>query len=357
MLQHEPLYSYESSVRKRTSHGGEGEEKTDSQVTRTSIQETLKLSHINSNHLYDTKNPEDIQSIKIRHNEWLAVQRLLQPKTIGELHNIYTAWYKINPVDIELIDITLALATDRRIPGDPVWGNIVGPAGFWKTGLCRSISGLPEVYPLDVLTDKSLISGLVEKNKETGEREPVAGILKELNGKVLVIKDFTAVLSLRDYKRQAVLSQLRNAYDGYYDSAFGTLKEPIRVEVEFGFIAAVTPIINNYIKTLVTMGPRCLMVRIHDPPRRESARAARENLGKEETMRYQVKEAVSNYVKSLDFSKKIEVSSRIGDSIDALADYTALMRTHVMAKYYGGKMIDHNIPSPEAPTRLSKQLG
>ena len=124
-------------------------------------------------------------------------------ETIEDLREVYTKWYKIADEDMELIDITIAAAIDRRIPGDPIWLYIVGPSGFMKTELCRSLGLLPEVYTLDSLTSKALISGLVDK-----ERKPVAGLLKKINNKVLVLKDFTAILSMRSDQRQQVLAQL-----------------------------------------------------------------------------------------------------------------------------------------------------
>jgi len=220
-----------------------------------------------------------------------------------------------------------------------------------KTELCRSLELLPDVYTLDTLTPKALISGLVDK-----ERKPVAGILKKIHNRILVIKDFTAVLSMRSDQRQQVLAQLRNAYDGKLEMGFGTLEDKITENAVFGLIAAMTPVIDNHTKTLVTMGPRCIFTRIHDPPRRQAAEAARKNLGRETEMRDEIKKAVLEFVMTRDYSKKIEISEKRCKMIDALADYTAIGRTHVITKYYGGKIVNLSTPSPEAPTRLAKQL-
>ena len=272
-------------------------------------------------------------------------------ETIEDLREVFTKWYKISDEDMELIDITMAAAIDRRIPGDPIWLYIVGPSGFMKTELCRSLGLLPEVYTLDSLTSKALISGLVDK-----ERKPVAGLLKKINNKVLVLKDFTAILSMRTDQRKQVLAQLRNAYDGNLEAGYGTLPEKISQQSNFGLIAAVTPILDSHTITLVTLGPRCIIVRIHNPPRRDAAKAARSNLGKETEMREEVSKAVLSFVESRDYDRKIRISDERGTMIDALADYAAIGRTHVMTKSYGGKIREMTNPSIEAPTRLSKQL-
>jgi len=268
----------------------------------------------------------------------------------------FNKYFEISDEDQEVIDIFLAVLGSNRLKGDPVWLYIVGPSGYLKTTLCRSSKKVSDVYFLDTLTDKTLVSGLTKKDEKTKKDVPKAGILQHLDGKVLVIKDLSALLSMKDYKRDSVLSQLRNAYDGYYDAAFGTLPEPIRLKAEFGFIGAVTPIIDRHTKAMVTLGPRCLIVRTKNPPRQESAKMARKNKRVTQEIRERIQDLVRDFIDDVNFNRRIEISEEMGDRIDALADYTAYMRTYVMADYYGGNIVEYTLPSPEVPTRLSIQL-
>ena len=275
---------------------------------------------------------------------------------IQDVRDIFNQYYEISEEDQVVIDVFLAALCDRRVGGDPLWLYIVGPSGYLKTALCRSSKKLDDVYFLDTMTDKTLVSGLTRKDKDTKKDMPRAGILMHLDGRVLVIKDLTALLSLRDYKRDGVFAQLRNAFDGYYDAGFGSLPEPIRLKSSFGFIGAATPIIDNYTKAMVTMGPRCLTIRTWNPPMEEAANKAQNNTGNENEMREELQNIVRNFIEGANFGREIHINEEMRGKISALANYTAHMRTHVMADYRNGDIMDYSIPAIEVPTRLAKQL-
>ena len=281
----------------------------------------------------------------------------LYPKTLNELHDVYRKWYDITNEDMDVIDAVLVVACERRIPGDPLWMFLIGPSGYLKTGLCRSISKIPEVYQLDKMTNKTLISGAVEVNEE-GERVPIAGIMQHLDQRVLVMKDFTAILSMKQEVRDEVMGQLRGAYDGYLEQAYGTLPEPIRVKASFGFLGAVTPVLDRYTKILVVMGPRTLSMRLHGKNYVAAATKAMANAGNEEKMREEISTAAAHYVNRLKWSSEHvpQINEAYTKRIVYLATYTAFMRTHVFAKYYRGKITLTEIPTVEAPTRIAKQM-
>lgn len=255
---------------------------------------------------------------------------------------------------MDLIDIVLVMASERKLGGDPLWMFLVGPPGLLKTELCRSVSDVPAVYSLDMLTPKTLISGLTKRDDE-GNPIPVAGLLQHLDGRVLVIKDFTAILSMRDDARQDVLGQLRNSYDGYLEAGFGSLAEPIRVRASYGLLAAVTPVLDKHTKTLTVMGPRCLMTRVRGKNFRETTEKAMSNTGHEYQMRWEVKIAVANFLKTVTF-RDYPIHENYVKRLVSLATYVAFMRSHAFAKYYRGQLTEVNAPSIEAPTRIVKQL-
>ena len=114
-----------------------------------------------------------------------------------------------------------------------------------------------------------------------------AGILQDLNGKVLVIKDFKAVLSMPEIVRSEIYGQLRAIYDGYYEKGFGTLPEPIRVKATLGLIACVTPVIDKYTKAHSALGERFLKLRIRTDVDKASKRAY-ENAEKARLMRHEL---------------------------------------------------------------------
>ena len=277
------------------------------------------------------------------------------PESLQELKETYKKYLRIDQADDEIIDVVLAAVCERRVEGDPAWIFIIGASGCFKTELCRAPRLIPEVYTLDSITGQTLISGKVEKN-ESGEYEPIAGILKHLNGKVLVIKDFTTILSMKEETRQQILGDLRAAHDGYLEKAYGTLAEPIRVKASFGLLAAVTPAIDKYVKTAVTLGERFLKIRVHGDTRLKTAKKALSNLGNEDTMRTAIQNATKNYVDKLNFTAPVTVSEHWQNKIINMALYAATTRAHVWAKFYHGEIVDLEPPEIEFPTRIAKQM-
>lgn len=63
-----------------------------------------------------TKMPEIEPSHRLALKQHLA---RIQPKTLTELHDTFRFWLHIE--DTGIIDVNLACALDRKVPGDPVW--------------------------------------------------------------------------------------------------------------------------------------------------------------------------------------------------------------------------------------------
>ena len=107
----------------------------------------------------------------------------------------------------------LATVVAHNYPGDPVWLFLVGAPGSAKTEIIRTLR-TSKTYSLSSLTQHTLISGLKTKGDDPS-------LLPKLDGKVLVIKDFTTVLSGRRDVRTEICGQLRDIYDGFCEKSFG----------------------------------------------------------------------------------------------------------------------------------------
>jgi hypothetical protein len=152
--------------------------------------------------------------------------------------------------DLFVLEFLFASIATLPMPGDPVWGFIVGPPSALKTEFLRWLNDLPQVYTLSRMTPHSLISGLKGGHS----------LLPELDQKVLVIKDFTTVLEMDRKSRDEVFGQLRDSFDGYYEGFFGSVGK-LSFEAHFHVLAAVTPAIEEYWSIQSTLGPRFLKVR------------------------------------------------------------------------------------------------
>ena len=145
----------------------------------------------------------------------------------------------------EYIDVIFGTIFANRLNSKPVWLYLVAPPGGGKTEILQSLDGPGrEIYSLSQLTPQTLISGQIREKRKS---DP--SLIPKLDGKVLVIKDFTAILDSKWENVNTITGQLRDAYDGSCKKVFGTGKDDL-YESKFGIIAAVTPAIDKHILLL-----------------------------------------------------------------------------------------------------------
>lgn len=139
---------------------------------------------------------------------------------------------------------------------DPLWGWLIGPPGSCKTEIVRPLQDHSRIHYLSSLTAAALVSGY-DKNQDGAD----VSLLPLLKNKILVIKDFTAILSMPPTATQQVFGDLRDAYDGSYGKHFGTVGAR-EYRGKFGVVAAVTPAIDDLNAQHVILGERFLSFRM-----------------------------------------------------------------------------------------------
>ncbi|MCJ7423608.1 hypothetical protein MUP01_04980 [Candidatus Bathyarchaeota archaeon] len=275
---------------------------------------------------------------------------LNKPISLEELHKIFDKWLELSN-DNDFLDVILAARCDRKILGDPVWLFAISNSGGTKTEIIRALKA-DDVYTLDSLTSHTFVSGKIGVNEE-GEIEKVRGILPQIDGKVLIIKDFTVILSKREEERSEIFAQLRALHDGYLEFAYGTTPEAVRVHASIGVVAASTPAIDMYGKLSTLLGERFLKIR-HTTKPKESARKAAKNLGYEIGMREEILNATQKFISKLEFPD-ITIKEEQLEKIIELAYATAILRTPVMIRFWRYEDNEGTTPNIEYPTRLTKQ--
>jgi hypothetical protein len=203
------------------------------------------------------------------------------------------------------------------------------------------------VYTLDDVTERAFVSGF---GKSEGEYD----LLPELNGKLLVIKDFSPLLQTSTQKeKDRVFSILRSAYDGYYESRTGTMKKKRSYHSTFGLLAGVTQVIDYYSKVHALLGERFIKLRTRYN-RRKAMQAAFKHSGKESQMRQEIADAVNI---ALDWHSQLSEAATLSpgtaEKIECLGDCTAILRSPIPRDY---KREVSYLLDAEVATRLGKQL-
>ena len=265
------------------------------------------------------------------------------------LMDTFRKWLWIED-DITL-DIVMATVLSALFPGDPVWLLVIGPPGGGKSELVRALSG-HHIYSLDTLTTKSLVSGFKEQGKTA-----TFGILPDLDGKVLVIKDLTVMLqNVSARYEENIFTQLRAAYDGEYSSAHGSGLKRQSYKSTFGVVAAVTPIVDEFRTLSSALGERFITIR-HYQSRVDAIRRAQENCGQEKVMRPELSKCTEDaieYYEELARAGGIPTLDDIeGTKIRKLADITSMLRTEVKRDRERNVVV---LPGVEIGTRLVKQF-
>jgi hypothetical protein len=211
---------------------------------------------------------------------------------------------------------------------------------------------------LSDLTENTLLSGFYGHEKP-GLLERLGSTRKEGNVSItegtglLLLKDFTSVLTMRREKRATILGQLREIHDGEWKRDFGTGETKIW-RGRLTIVAAVTPVLDRHYSIFTVLGERFLQVRWHRPDSSLAGELAIDQQQNEGQIRSDCQIAVGElFTRSVASAPSLPLEAK--RRIAALAEVVAIGRTHVFRNSYGTREIDY-APEAEANTRISKQL-
>jgi hypothetical protein len=261
-----------------------------------------------------------------------------------ELESTIKKWLLIG--DTGLIKILVATVLANRLPVEPVWLLIVAPPGGAKTELLSGLKSLDDTYFMSDLTPQTFLSGdKGSKNSSLLMRLPEQSIL--------ILKDFTTVLEMHPDKRSAILSQLREIYDGDYRKEFGTGESKIW-QGKLGFMAGVTPIIDQHQAVYQTLGERFIQYRPIQADRFKVSMRAINNSGNEKLMRQELQAAFASCINSIELpSTPMQPPEEYKQRIAKLAMFCSQARSSVVRN--GNTRLIELLPDIEVPTRLVKQ--
>ena len=285
--------------------------------------------------------------------------RFKRPKptgaTLEDVHRVFREHMHLQ--DTDAVDLTLAVCASKMIEGDPVWMFLVGPPGSGKTMTMSGLTTFSHAYSTSSLTSHALISG---HGTNGGGTDP--SLIPRLDGKILLVKDFTSILSMRDTDKEEIFGILRDAFDGSCGKIFGNGIER-NYKSRFTVLAAVTPRIYDVGEQHQSLGERFLKYAIGDNMEHVSEEdiisKAIENVSQSESIRDALAEVTDRYLTGLmeqgDVLAQVKMDNPTKQRLILLAQIGSVIRgTVTHHKYRDDIMLGR--PFREVGTRLGTQL-
>lgn len=277
-----------------------------------------------------------------------------QAATLTRACEVFAKW--LGPeYDRDAMLTLLAALAAHRMGGDPVWLLIVSGSGAAKTETVNSAHTMHGAHTISTITSEGAL--LSASSKKDRAKDASGGLLNEIGDDgIIIVKDFTSILSMNRDARAAVMAALREIYDGAWVRKVGTdggksLEWRGRVTVA----GAVTTAWDAAHSVIASMGDRFVLKRIDSNINRVAFGArAIGNTGNEAAMRAELGAAVADVMAAIAKGhSRIELTEEELYTLLHAADLVTRARTAVEYDYRGQPDMAH---APEAPTRFAKQL-
>jgi hypothetical protein len=268
-------------------------------------------------------------------------------KTIEELIKKYQAVYYLE--DTSIIPLVCASVLSNRMPGDPIWLMIVGGSSSGKSEILNCIMSLPFVFQVSTLTPNTLLSGASVKGKEASL------LLRIPRTSVIVMKDFTTILSMTKEDQQAIMAQFREVYDGLLTKSTGR-GEDIVWKGKINLLAGVTEKIHAMDGQFAGMGLRTLSYSLPEQDRIKTTRRAAKIASNLKEYREKMKEEFAEYINTMlphIGAVKDDIDEEISNKIVTVANFASAARSPVEKTWKGDIGL---VLAPEMPMRISNQL-
>jgi hypothetical protein len=293
----------------------------------------------------------DRRELAERHDpETVECLETLPAERVAHLEAVFRDWLVIN--DLVPLRAVLGAVASHLLGDDALALCVIGPSGSLKTVIAESLSRVPGVVPSSLVKGPAaLLSGTPRKERS---KSSTGGLLREIGDSgVLVLKDFTSLLSLQRDARAELLAAFREILDGAWTRQVGT--EGGRRLVWHGrcsIIAASTTALDSAHGVLATLGNRFMVVRTGGESRADVGRRAMANSGNEEAMRAALAGAVGEL-----FAHPLRHPPLPGDEvleeIVRVADVVSLGRSPVERDFNGEISL---VGDSDTPARAAKVL-
>ena len=296
-------------------------------------------------------NAEKLYALVEKSPDWSPKRAPREARTLADVHAVFQKWFG-KQYDLDAATATIAAAASERLTGDPLWLLLVAGPGGAKTETVQALAGAGAHVTSTIISEGALLSASPRKQRD---KKATGGLLRKIGDHgVLVIKDFTSILSADRNTRASVLAAIREIYDGRWERNVGsdggqTLTWTGRIVL----VAAVTTAWDAAHSVVATMGDRFALLRLRTGAgRREASRGAIKNTGTEVGMRQELAAVVGSLIENM-ATEPYGLSDDQTEQVVRAADLVTLARSAVERDYRGEIEFAHD---PEAPTRFAKQL-
>ncbi len=245
--------------------------------------------------------------------------------------------------------VIVATVLANRVEGDPVWLLVMDEPSSGKTELLNLLYGQQNCHFISTITANTLASGYKGEVSllTTLDPEPTP---------IMIVKDFNTIATLQQDKRNEILSQLREVFDGKFNKRFGNGVQ-VNWQGKLGFIGACTPVIQRYLSVWGILGERFIIYRLGSKIDQVQASLKAINIsGEEQLYRDSAREILENILKGISTDIPVLLLKPDDDAGTRIANLSAFVvkaRSPVMRNSYTREV---EYVGSESSPRLAKSL-
>lgn len=289
----------------------------------------------------------------------LSTSPLARPKSLIHMLASRVQEYLYFPTPDPLY-VVLGTVAANMLQGVPVWVMLIGVPSSGRTVLLEALAKVPKLHIVGAIkSPAALLSGVAQKDKG---KAATGGLLKQVGARgMLIMKDFTSMLSMPREPLAESIGALREVYDGRWSRPLGT--EGGRVlewRGKIGFLGACTPALDRHYSVTGELGERWIYYRYAETDGYgETIKAL--GIENPEQMMDELRDLVLSFMQSLELSWDGSGGARRGltdrekNRLYAIASICVALRSPVPRDPRTHEVVD--IAQKEAPTRLSSALG
>jgi len=263
---------------------------------------------------------------------------------LSQIKELYKSIFYIE--EDMILDTIMAITIATKIPGDPIWLLIIGGSSSGKSELINVLSKVSFVHGVSSMTENTFLSNMKLANGKE------ASLLHNIgtNG-MITMKDYTSILSMRSEKRELIISQMREIFDGKLEKRSGNGNDQ-KWEGKINWIGACTDSIYIAEGESAGMGRRTINYVMPQQDRIATTRRALANTGDIAEKRLELQDAVSEFIthKLATLPTKLpEIPESMQEDLIHLSNFVTLARTPTERDFRQTLLL---VPDAEMPMRV-----